>query len=122
MDDEMNSYWKNGTWELVEPNQNMNPLSVKLIYCVKTKANGEIDRFKARLVIKGYEQMVQTYGVDYTEILYLVLQFDMIRLLLWIAAADNLEMNQFDCKTVFLDGNGFFKQKSRLSEETTGRL
>lgn len=52
---EMDSHWKNGTWELIKSKRE-NPLSVKWVYCIKTKPNEVMDRFKARLVVKGYEQ------------------------------------------------------------------
>jgi len=55
MEDEMDSHRKNGTWDLVEPKPEMNPLSAKWVYCIKTRANGEVDRFKTQLVIKRYE-------------------------------------------------------------------
>jgi len=70
-------------------------------YCIKTRANGKVDRFKARLVVKGYEQ---TYGVDYTDTFTLVIRYDTVRLLLWLAVADDLQISQFDYKTAFLNG------------------
>lgn len=100
MDEEMYSHRKNYTWELVETNQNIKPLSSKWVYCIKTRADGEVDRYKARLIIKGYEQI---YGVNYTETFSPVVRYDTIRLLLWMAAADNLEISQFDCKIAFLN-------------------
>lgn len=101
MDDEIDSHRKNDTWELVEPKPGMNPLSTKWVYCIKAKVNGKIDRYKARLVVKGYEQ---TQGIDYTETFSPVVRYDTMRLLLWLAVEDNLEMSQFDCKTAFLNG------------------
>lgn len=91
MDDEINSHWKDGTWELVKPKQNMNLLSSRWVYSIKTKSDGEVDRFKARL-IRGFEQI---YGVDYSETFSPVVRYDTIRLLLWLAAADNLIVSQF---------------------------
>lgn len=64
MNEEMDSHWKNGTWELVEPKLNMNPLSSKWVYYIKTKSDGKVDRYKACLVIRGYEQ---TYDINYSE-------------------------------------------------------
>lgn len=101
MDEEMDSHKKNCTWELVEPDRNIKPLSAKWVYCIKTRANGEVDRYKARLVIKGYEQV---YGVNYTETFSPVVRYDTIRLLFWMAVVDNLKISQFDCKTAFLNG------------------
>lgn len=122
MDEEMDSHRKNCTWKLVEPNQDIKPLSAKWVYCVKNKANGEVDRYKARLVIKGYEQV---YGVNYTETFSPVVRYDTVRLLLWMAAADNLEISQFDCKTAFLNGEleeSIFMVQPEGYNDGTGRV
>ena len=52
----------NKTWELVDLPLNKQPLGYKWVYKVKYNADGSIDRFKVRLVAKGF---TQTYGVDY---------------------------------------------------------
>lgn len=101
MDEEMASHRKNDIWELVESKQGINSLSAKWVYYIKTKANREVDRFKAWLVVKEYEQ---THGIDYMETFSPVVRYDTIRLLLWLAAANDLEKSQFNCKTAFLNG------------------
>lgn len=52
---------------------------------LKTKLNelGEIDKFKARLVVKGY---AQEYGVDYTEVFAPVARMDIVRMIIAVAA------------------------------------
>ena len=64
MNEEMKSLQKNETWELVECPPRKKPVGCRWIYTVKYKANGSIERFKARLVAKEY---TQTYGIDYIE-------------------------------------------------------
>ncbi|CAL8167654.1 unnamed protein product [Prunus armeniaca] len=51
MDEEMNAIIKNETWDLV-----LVPVTCKWVYKIKRKANGSIDRFKARLVVRGSSQ------------------------------------------------------------------
>ncbi|RVW59877.1 Retrovirus-related Pol polyprotein from transposon TNT 1-94 [Vitis vinifera] len=64
MNEEMKSLQKNETWELVECPPGKKPVGCRWIYTVKYKADGSIERFKTRLVAKGY---TQTYEIDYTE-------------------------------------------------------
>lgn len=68
MNEEMKSLQKNETWELVDHPSGKKPVGCRWVYTVKNKADGTIKRFKVRLVAKGY---TQTYGIDYTDTLYL---------------------------------------------------
>ena len=58
-------------------------------------------RYKARLCARGFRQI---YGIDYEETFSPVVRYDSIRVLLALAAYENLEMRQFDVKTTFLYG------------------
>ena len=64
MNVEMGSLQKNQTWELVDLPPGKKPVSCRWIYTIKYKADGSIERYKARLVAKDY---TQTYGIDYTD-------------------------------------------------------
>ena len=64
MNEEMKSLQKNETWELVDRPPGKKPVGCQWVYTVKHKADGTIERFKARLVAKEY---TQTYGIDYTD-------------------------------------------------------
>lgn len=58
-------------------------------------------RYKARLCAKGCSQKE---GFDYDEIFSPVVRYDSVRILLAIAAQENLEIGQFDVKTAFING------------------
>ncbi|WKA01333.1 hypothetical protein VitviT2T_019618 [Vitis vinifera] len=53
---EIDSILQNHTWELVDLPPGCKPLSSKWIFKRKMKVDGSIDKYKARLVIKGYRQ------------------------------------------------------------------
>lgn len=59
---EVESILQNHTWELVDLPHGCKPLGYKWIFKRKLKADGSIDKYKAKLVIKGYRQKE---GLDY---------------------------------------------------------
>jgi hypothetical protein len=62
MDEEMASLDANCTWELVDLPKDKKAIGCKWVYKVKHNADGFVNRYKTRLVAKGY---AQTYGIDY---------------------------------------------------------
>ncbi|RVW46152.1 Retrovirus-related Pol polyprotein from transposon RE1 [Vitis vinifera] len=101
MNEEMKSLQKNETWELVECPPGKKPVGCRWIYTMKYKADGNIERFKARLAAKGY---TQTYGIDYTETFAPVAKINTVRVLLSLAANLDWPLQQFDVKNAFLHG------------------
>ena len=65
-------------------------------------AVGKVEKYKARLVGKGYSQVE---GIDLGEIFSPVAKITSIRFLLSLAAAFDLEVEQMDVKTTFLHGD-----------------
>lgn len=65
MDSEIQSLEKNQTWQLVKLPQNRKVIDNKWVYKIKERPNGQIDRDKARLVVRGF---TQEYGIDYGNI------------------------------------------------------
>ncbi|XP_073119815.1 uncharacterized protein [Henckelia pumila] len=96
------SILQNHTWKIVYLPPGSKPQGYKWIFKRKMKSDGTIDKYKARLVIKGYHQRE---GLDYFDTYYLVTRITSIRVILAIAALRNLEVHQMDLKTAFLNGD-----------------
>ena len=65
------------------------------------KRDGTIDKYKARLIVKGYKQKE---GLDYFETFSPVTRITSIRILIALAAVYDLKIDQMDVKTTFLNG------------------
>jgi hypothetical protein len=100
MNDEFEGIQKNSTWKLVELPAGKKPLKCKWIYKKKEGISGvEPRRFKARLVVKGFEQRE---GIYFNGVFSHVVSHTSIRVMLGIVALLDLELEQLDCKTAFL--------------------
>ncbi len=93
---EMDALSKNDTWELVNLPPGRKAIKSKWVF--KLKADG---CFHARLVAKGFTQIP---GIDYDETFSLVTCFELLWLLLALAALENWEIHQMDVKLAFLNG------------------
>ncbi|XP_037497224.1 uncharacterized mitochondrial protein AtMg00820-like [Jatropha curcas] len=101
MDEEINSIEKNHTWHLVVLPAGAKKIGVKWIYKTKLNELGEVDKYKARLVVKGY---TQEHGVDYTEVFAPVARMDTVRMIIAFAAQNGWTLYQLDVKSAFLQG------------------
>ena len=61
----------------------------------------QVEKFKARLVVKGYNQI---YGIDFKDTFSHVTTYTTVRVLLAIAAQFGMKVKQLDVKTAFLHG------------------
>ncbi|KAJ8755145.1 hypothetical protein K2173_018943 [Erythroxylum novogranatense] len=102
MKEELKMIEKNHTWELVDRPMHNKVIGVKWVLRTKRNADGYINKYKAKLVVKGYTQL---YGVDFSETFAPVARLDTIRMILAIAAPKNWKIFQLDVKSAFLNGN-----------------
>lgn len=101
MDDEMASLLSLGTWELATLPAGARALPVKWVYKVKRDPKGNLERFKARLVVKGFAQRP---GIDFQEVFAPVSKHTTFRALLSNVAKHDLHLHHLDVKTAFLNG------------------
>uniref|UniRef100_A0A2A4JA71 Integrase catalytic domain-containing protein n=1 Tax=Heliothis virescens TaxID=7102 RepID=A0A2A4JA71_HELVI len=119
MDEEFQSLIRNNTWILTDLPPGKKALPCKWIFKTKTDETGAVNRHKARLVIKGY---TQRKGVDYNEIYSPVVRYTSVRYLIALAARYNLDIDQMDAITAFLQGdleNEIYMTQPELYEEGT---
>ena len=98
---EIESILSNHTWELTDLPPGNKLLGSKWIFKRKMKPDGTIDKYKARLVVKGYRQKE---GLDYFDTYSPVTRITSIRMLIALAAVHDLKIHQMDVKTAFLNG------------------
>lgn len=73
MNKEIASIEKNNDQELVDLPQGHETIGVKQVYNIKLKEVGEVDKCKARLVVKCYKK---DFGLDYTGVFAPVTRHD----------------------------------------------
>jgi hypothetical protein len=103
---ELNALKRNKTWVLVDRPKNRNIVGSRFTFKIKRNKNGEVAKYKARLVAQGFSQ---EYGTDYKETFAPVAKMASLRILLAIAVKFDLLIEQVDAITAFL--------QSELDEE-----
>jgi hypothetical protein len=86
---EMGYFHKNDTWDLVELPNGRNPVGSKWVFKKKMNIVGQVEKFKAQLVAKGY---CQVEGVDFGNIFSPIAKLNFITVLMSLAAIFDLEI------------------------------
>ncbi|KAE8727661.1 hypothetical protein F3Y22_tig00005406pilonHSYRG00056 [Hibiscus syriacus] len=102
MQEEIEALHKNNTWDIVPLPQGRKPIGNKWVFKIKRNGDDQVERYRARLVVKGY---AQKEGIDFNEIFSPVVRITTIRVVLAICATLDLHLEQLDVKTAFLHGN-----------------
>jgi hypothetical protein len=102
MDKELTALAANHTWTLVPYKPHMNVVGCRWVYKAKLKSDGSLERLKAHLVAKGFNQVD---GIDFSENFSPVIKPASIRLVLTIVAVKGWEIRQLDVKNAFLHGS-----------------
>ncbi|KAL4335653.1 hypothetical protein GQ457_07G001670 [Hibiscus cannabinus] len=102
MQEEYKSMQDNKVWELVSLPEGEKPIGCKWIFKTNRDANGNVERYKALLVAKGY---TQKEGIDFLETFSPVSSKDSFRTIMALVAHFDLELHQMDVKTAFHNGD-----------------
>eukprot|EP00253_Pinus_taeda_P004464 PITA_04464 len=102
MEAEFQSLQNNQTWTLSDLLVGKKPINCKWVYKVKYKTDGTLDKYKARLVARGFSQKE---GIDYEETFAPTAKMSTIQLVLALAAQFNWKVHQMDVKSAFLNGD-----------------
>jgi hypothetical protein len=97
----MEAHRQNGTWEIVKLPPGKRAIGSRWFMKVKHNADGSLDRYKARLVAKGYSQRP---GFDFKETFAPTVRYSTIRIILAIAALEDLELRSIDISHAYLNG------------------
>ena len=111
MKEEFDALHKTGTWDLVDLPFGKSAIGCKWVYKIKNRSDDIVDRYKARLVARGF---TQEYEIDYEETFALVARLSSVRTLIAVSTARKWPLFQMDVKNAFLNGE--------LSEEVYMKL
>ena len=99
MKDEVKALQDNETWNLVRSPSDRDVIPGKWVHKVQLGPSGQVDKYKARYVAKGFKQVE---GLNYFETFAPNCKPETFRILLQLSAKQGHVMQQFDVKTAFL--------------------
>ncbi|GJS39388.1 putative RNA-directed DNA polymerase [Tanacetum coccineum] len=99
--DDFITYLNEDNYDLELPN-GIKPVGCQWVYKTKLDPKGNIKRYKARFVAKGY---TQKEGIDYNKTFSPVSRKDSLRIVMALVAHYDLKLHQMDVKYAFLNGD-----------------
>jgi hypothetical protein len=101
MAEEIATLERTGTWDLVSPRPGVRRITCKWVYKIKTRSDGSLERYKACLVARGFQQ---EHGRDYDETFAPVAHMTTVCTLLVVASVRHWSVSQLDVQNAFLNG------------------
>jgi hypothetical protein len=101
MEEEYAALLANQTWDLVPRPPASNVVTDKWIWTHKRRADGSLERYKARWVLRGFTQRPD---IDYDETFSPVVKPATVRTILSLALERSWPVHQLDVKNAFLHG------------------
>jgi hypothetical protein len=102
MADELDALHKTHTRDMTTLPSGKSAVGCKWVYKIKTRTDGSVERYKARLVARVF---TQEYGIDYEETFAPVARLTSVRSLLAVAAVRHWPLFQMDVKNAFLNSD-----------------
>jgi Reverse transcriptase (RNA-dependent DNA polymerase) len=102
--------------------RNTVPIANKWVFLTKYNKQGELIKYKARMVAKG---CAQRPGYDYMDTFSLVVRLETIQAILPLVVKDKLKIQQMDVKGAYLNGilqENVFMQQPEGYEDESGRV
>ena len=99
MKTEIESLNETQTWDLVPKEKGQNIIPGRWVYKTKHDSNGNIDKFKARYVAKGFKQIE---GIEYSDTFAPTSKPETFKILLALSAIENFFLKQMDVKSAYL--------------------
>ena len=96
---EISAFDELDVWELMPKPPGANVVGVRWVYDLKVDEEGNIMRYKARLVAQGFSQKE---GIDFKETFAPTMHIKTARVLLALAAKHKMSCRQYDVSTAFL--------------------
>ena len=98
---EIEAHIANGTWEPCQLPPGKKAIGSRWVFTQKFLSNGELERYKARLVVKG---CAQRPGFDYLETFAPTVCMATLRVVLALAAMEDLDLRALDISNAFING------------------
>lgn len=102
MNEEIQSSKENQTYDMMELPKGPKALRNKWVFKLMTEENNLNPMYKAQIVVKGCDQKK---NIDFEEIFLPMMKMTSIRAILGLPAKLDLEIEQLDVKTTFLNGD-----------------
>jgi hypothetical protein len=99
MQKEINELNRQNTWNLATLPDNRTTLRGKWVYKIKTDINNNIIKYKARWVVKGFNQVL---GIDYLDTFSTTCKPELYRTIFILAMQNRWNLHQYDVKNAFV--------------------
>ena len=99
---EFESLQENQVWQLVDMPKGKNLVGGKWHFAIKRNSSGDITKYKARYVARGFKQK---HGIDFDETYSPTIKMITVRMLLNLAVQREMKLKQLDIKTAYLNAD-----------------
>jgi hypothetical protein len=99
--DEFNALLDNSTFKPIKLPNNRTAIGYRWVFKLKCKSDGSIDKYKVRLVAKGFSQWP---GLDFDQVFAPTVRWASLRAIFALVAIEDLELHSIDISNAFLNG------------------